>query len=90
MKTKRENFRVPSEWSAFKCDDCGCIFEARLLRGKQNRTTTPHLEAWMRPVNNCCHCGGTMLIPWEPLTQREVGILSKMLERQPDKEAKAE
>lgn len=81
MKRKREEFKIPTEVKAYKCHDCGCIFEARLLRGKQNKTSTPHLEAWMGPVNNCCHCGGTMLRGWNSLTKKELKILSEMLER---------
>lgn len=81
MKVKREDFAIPSSVQTYKCDDCGCIFEARLLRGKQGRTSTPHLEPWMGPVNNCCHCGGTMIHEWHPLTKREAAILNAMSQR---------
>ncbi len=79
LRFKRENFTVPSQRQMYKCEDCGCIFEARLLRGKQNKTTTPHLEAWMGVVNNCCHCGATMVSEWSGLTQKETIILDSML-----------
>jgi hypothetical protein len=73
----------------YKCDDCGCIFEARLLRSRQNKTTTPHLEAWMGPINNCCHCGGTLIAEWNPLTKKEAKILDAMLEAKRAKPAAA-
>jgi hypothetical protein len=80
-KPRRESFQLPPMAKSYKCDDCGCIFEARLLRGKQNKTSTPHLEAWMGPVNNCCHCGGTMVSEWQPLTEKEASTLNAMLRR---------
>ena len=34
----------------------------------------------MGPVNNCCHCGGTMVCEWHPLTKKEASILNLILE----------
>lgn len=66
----------------YECDDCGCIFEVKILRGHtKTENLTPHLIQWAGDVNNCCHCGGTMVSELPSLTPKELATLNEMIAR---------
>ena len=66
----------------YECDDCGCIFEVKILSGHtKTENLAPHLIQWAGDVNNCCYCGGTAVSERPFLTSKELKTLSEMVSR---------